>query len=278
MNNFSHLILTRFNVKVDYGSFGIGLQREWLTHRFSLFEQFCYPSIRGQSNQNFKWLIYFDSETPEDFKNRIKKFENWNNFFPIFVNGLFSNDFNREKILDYIDDDSEYLITTRVDNDDAVHRNFIKIIQEQFTEKHFDFITFKHGYTLRQNKLYSYEYVSNPFLSLVEKLDDSRSCKSILGLPHTELPSSARKINFEPAWLQVVHDKNVSNRVKGIRQPIKSLYDNFSINPEFKVTKEDKLEFFIDRLAWLLKLPLEFSFTFIPKKFRADFRKMIAKR
>jgi len=274
MNNFSHLILTRFNVKVDYGSFGIGLQREWLTHRFSLFEQFCYPSVKGQSNQNFKWLVYFDSETPEDFKNKIKKFEEWSNFLPVFVNGVFSNELNKEKILEHSDINSNYLITTRIDNDDAIHRNFVQIVQDNFIEKQLHFITFKYGYTLHQNKLYSYKYVSNPFLSLVEKLDNSRNFKSVLGFPHTDLPSSALKINYEPAWLQVIHDKNVSNRVKGKRQPISSLYENFSINPEFKVTHEKKFEIFIDRLIWLLKLPLESFISLIPKQLKADIRKI----
>jgi hypothetical protein len=71
MSTFNHFILTRFNVKVSFAEPGAGLEPAWLLHRFELFDHFCYPSVRGQSNLNFKWLVLFDSNTPDSFKEKI---------------------------------------------------------------------------------------------------------------------------------------------------------------------------------------------------------------
>jgi hypothetical protein len=49
---------------------------------------------------------------------------------------------------------------------------------------------------------------------------------------HPELSRFApiRQIESEPAWLQVVHEANLSNDVKGIREPIEKLDNRFVLN------------------------------------------------
>ena len=39
----------------------------WLKHRYYLFETFCFPSILSQTNKNFKWLVFFDKDTPSEY-------------------------------------------------------------------------------------------------------------------------------------------------------------------------------------------------------------------
>ncbi|MEC4887300.1 MAG: glycosyltransferase, partial [Scytonema sp. PMC 1070.18] len=151
MKLFEHLIITRFNVTVDFSKPRVGIDSEWLTHRFRLFENFCYPSIHAQSNQNFKWLIYFDQETPEYFKNKIKEYAEWSNFIPIYIKNRFTNEINRENVLNYLNG-VEYLITTRLDNDDAVSKDFIQEIQNKFQKQEFEFMNFTNGYVWSNNK------------------------------------------------------------------------------------------------------------------------------
>ena len=57
-----HYILTRFNLcgRNRDKSKQSTLTKEWLHHRIKLFETYCLPSIKQQTNQNFKWLILFD--------------------------------------------------------------------------------------------------------------------------------------------------------------------------------------------------------------------------
>ena len=72
--NFSHFILTRFNVKKMWSQDKRGnkvLTDEWLSHRFKLFENYCLPSIVNQENKNFIWLVYFDQDTDKLFINKI---------------------------------------------------------------------------------------------------------------------------------------------------------------------------------------------------------------
>ena len=72
---FQHYLITRFNLKKegwDTSKNNIPvLTEEWLERRFKLFETFCFPSVKHQSNQNFTWFVYFDVDTPKVFKDRI---------------------------------------------------------------------------------------------------------------------------------------------------------------------------------------------------------------
>ena len=72
---FQHFILTRFNVKAkDWGEDSVGRQTltsAWLDERFSLFLKYCLPSILNQSRKNFKWLIYFNNDIEEKYRDVI---------------------------------------------------------------------------------------------------------------------------------------------------------------------------------------------------------------
>ena len=279
MKRLEHLILTRFNVRTNYAQSRIGLDPDWLNHRFKLFENFCYPSVRGQSNQNFKWLIYFDSETPEEFKNKILEYSTWPNFRPIYINCQLSYELNKKNILKNLTDDAEYLITTRLDNDDAISKDFIQVVQNNFQEQKFEFINLTYGYVWSDFKLYSFKYLNNPFVSLIEKINkqDINSLKTVGCSDHTQLSSigSIKQVKTKPAWIQVVHGKNVSNRIRGIRQPINKLGDNFVINPESIPAKEQVLPYLLDWSWSLLKFPIDSFVISLPKDIRAKIKKAL---
>ncbi|WP_051227980.1 glycosyltransferase [Gillisia sp. JM1] len=58
---FQHYILTRFNLRAEDWTTTKNnekvLTEEWLEERFDLFENYCFSSVRNQTNQNFKWLV-----------------------------------------------------------------------------------------------------------------------------------------------------------------------------------------------------------------------------
>lgn len=67
-----HFILTRFNLLLwnkDKENKKVR-SKEWLEHRFSLFEKYCLPSIKSQTCQDFEWIVLFDSSTPEMLKEK----------------------------------------------------------------------------------------------------------------------------------------------------------------------------------------------------------------
>ena len=80
-----HVILTRFNIASPGREVAIRNSPGWLDRRFGLFEQFCLPSIAGQTERNFHWLIYFDKDTPAEFRERIERDRQIYNFTPRYV-------------------------------------------------------------------------------------------------------------------------------------------------------------------------------------------------
>ena len=66
MENYSHFIITRFNLNLyaqDKHDLPTRTDR-WLEHRFEVFERYCLPSVAAQTSGNFTWLCLFDAATP----------------------------------------------------------------------------------------------------------------------------------------------------------------------------------------------------------------------
>ena len=281
MKKFNHFILTRFNLAIRGR---IGLEPEWLNHRFELFERFCYPSVVGQSNQNFKWLVFFDSRTPEVFKNKVREYSQYQNFVPVYTDGYKEIlSLYKKAILNHLEDGSEYLITTRLDNDDAIFKDFVKTIQDNFNEQEFEFISFSNGYVWYNHKIYSYKYLANPFTNLIEKINGLtvNGIKTAQCITHTKLASIAKQLNTRAAWLQVIHENNQANRVRGIRKFVKSsqeLSNDFSIAPELFVVQENLLSYWKSKLLSLIKVPIELVILRLNKRTKQYIKKMLFQR
>jgi hypothetical protein len=220
MPTFSHFILTVFNVRVDYGG-KKPPDRAWLDHRFHLFETFCYPSVHAQTCQDFTWLVLFDAATPPEYRRRIEKCQEWDRFTPVFVDEVMSIEAfarMRDRLIGDRAGTPTTLITTQLDNDDALHRRYIENIRREVREDTFEFINATNGFLLdyERNRLYKKRDFSNPFYSLIEPFHNFRT---VWCVPHHKLSSvgTVRQIDTEPLWLQVVHGKNVLNNI-GIRR------------------------------------------------------------
>lgn len=238
---FQHFVLTVFNVDDLTGPKSeLKLNISWLKHRFKLFDQFCYPSVRAQSNQNFKWILLFDINTPDIFKGRISKYSEWENFIPVYISKRNPNSF-LEVILHYLTDETEYLITTRLDNDDAIFKDFVEILQNYFDRQKLQFLNFTNGYIWRNNEIYLFKQPSNSFASLIEKIDDFSFRTVFTGEGHHKLykVGPVKEINTKPAWIQVIHTKNRANRVRGTLQTpreIKYLGSDFEIRKNLSLS------------------------------------------
>lgn len=257
---FEHYIITRFNLpifspKVNGKEVG-SLSYDYLSYRFYLFEQFCYPSIVNQSCQNFKWLVLFDINTPSVFKERASYLhDQYSGFIPCYfdlsrydeipdqylklceqydtiVNLHYPTrsldlDVERERILrsttplfimeqirslsDYVPD---YYITTRLDNDDALHKDMVATIQEYFTRKPkrviLDFVnTYK--FILSDKVAYSYPLENGHFISLAERSDTT--FQSVFFWNHLYVDKFAKVEHFyrSPLQVELIHGDNVVN-------------------------------------------------------------------
>lgn len=270
MGQFIHFFLTKFNVRA-FPELRPGCEPDWLENRFQLFDRFCFPSVRNQSNQNFKWLVFFDVDTPEAFKQKIAKYhQQWPNFVPVYLDcplpyGQFP-DGVRTVVRNYIPTDCEYLITTWLDNDDAIHRDYVQMIQDNFDRQQSETINFIFGYQLSEGKLYFDFEMANHFISLIEKYNPN-SFNTCLCRPHKEIYEvchSAKKILCKPAWIEVVHSSNYMNVYRrGFRIPTGKILDEFGIQSDNSGKKEATIAFLVEQA----KISLFFPYYFFRKVF-----------
>ncbi|SHJ51737.1 glycosyltransferase [Flavobacterium haoranii] len=219
---FKHLLITRFNLKnpewkqLTKNNESL-LDDSWMNERLELFANYCFPSVSNQTNQNFEWLLYFDVSTSENHKNKIAEIiGNKTNIKSFFIDGM--PVFN-ESIIKYVEENisTEYLITSRIDNDDCIHKDFINEIQKHFDKQDFLAIDNIEGYTLQIEPnfiLGKKEHIFNPFISLIEKNDQP---KTVWHYVHNMWKKEPRLIHVteKRLWLSVIHGKNKVNEFDG---------------------------------------------------------------
>jgi N-acetylglucosaminyl-diphospho-decaprenol L-rhamnosyltransferase len=208
-----HVLLTRFNLPTPGVEQLFRAKEGWLKHRVSLFEQVCAPSVQAQSDKTFQWIVFFDPESPEWLRNWVTTMEARGLFRPIYRKSV-----NRQELVEDIRTvtgaKGQYLITTNLDNDDGIARDFVGRIKEYGWHSRREALYLSQGLILSAGRVYLRRDERNAFCSVLEDWDDPRTCwadwHNLLGQSMQE-----SRLEGEPAWLQVVHGSNVSNRVHG---------------------------------------------------------------
>jgi hypothetical protein len=237
---FTHLVLTKFNVDTPYAPSGRGIEPTWLKSRLELFLRYCYPSVTRQEGVEFRWLIFCNALSPTWFRKEMAQLSDV--VVPVFVEGLASDEVIKQKVIEAGVVNTPYLITTRIDNDDAISRRHLWHVQRVFRQQDREFITFPFGLQLFRGHIYSVYYPFNPFLSLIERVTDDGRVTTVLCVQHTKVCTAGRvRTLWKPAqWLQVLHSQNVENSFSGwprlrsrtqsefdLSWPDSSLTDNF---------------------------------------------------
>jgi hypothetical protein len=212
---FTHLVLTRFNTEVAFAPSGIRLDTEWLKARLSLFERFCLPSMAAQQGARFRWLVFLDAESPGWFRDKIGSYGSL--VTPRYIEGPATNHVLTRSIAESGLVASPYLITTRLDNDDAIARDHLATVQRAFRRQEQEFLAFPFGLQWFRGHLYDVCWRANPFLSLIEKIQGGNQFTTVFRVPHDQVLETGRvRLQFRsPQWLQVLHDLNVLNALRG---------------------------------------------------------------
>jgi hypothetical protein len=207
---FRHLVLTRL---------ALGHPGEsWLKHRIRIFEVFCAPSMRNQNCRNFNWLLALNPNTPPWFVSRVKA------AYPAAIlifgesAGLAIDWHNRipKELF------ASVLLTTRLDNDDMLHKDFIGEVQRfAGLQQNPCALNPPLGYNMDQQSFTCYRQRTphNHFLSLLEfNTRDLVYCKK-----HNDIPKFYRTIDFcsaKPLWVEGVNAMNIVNSLKPAGDPI----------------------------------------------------------
>ncbi|TIC79530.1 hypothetical protein E8D34_20365 [Nocardioides sp. GY 10113] len=206
-----HVLLTRFNLPTVGAESLIRAREGWLRERVALFERYCLPSVAAQSATTFEWLVYFDPESPAWLKERISGWQS-------VLTPVFRATVDRAELLADIESTLErrgkWLITTNLDNDDGLARDFVERIQSAESVPRRHAIYCDNGLIRRGDGLYLRNDPENAFCSVREPWDGASTCWVDW---HNLLGRSMEVIHVKgvPGWLQVVHESNVSNRVRG---------------------------------------------------------------
>ncbi|MGI5069714.1 hypothetical protein HRO26_00970 [Treponema pectinovorum] len=129
---------------------------------------------------------------------------------PLYLNYLFTK---------YVPDETEVLVTSRIDNDDSVNINFVKTIQEKLQEiNDTDYIlNFLYGYQKDLNKglLQKYYYPNNHFSTYVSRYNKNYN-DTVYTWEHGRIFLYKKVINIKtfPMWIEYIHKTNVVNRLR----------------------------------------------------------------
>lgn len=220
--NFKHYVLTRFNVKSNFAvknpnnsPLELILDESYLEERFKIFEKYTLPSIINQTNQNFKWIILFHKRTPRKFLRKIKLLKNVYKFEDLYFDD--NEHFNFSDYCIKNNEISDFYITTRIDNDDMINKDYIDIVQKYAKKKaHECFISFPNGekLDLNFNKRIDVYDKYNHFTSRIEENYE----KTVLNYDHSAINTlDTDFIAFEtkkPMWTEIIHNTNIVNEIR----------------------------------------------------------------
>lgn len=201
--NYKHYIITRFNNNL-YRRPDADV---WMSRRMAIFEKYYLPGLRSQTSKNFTWIMSVDTKTPANIIDYFK-----------LLGAKLIYDRPRDKGIKNIvpDHDAEWIVTSRIDNDDAYFPTFVESIQRELTPMKrvidIEYCIWDH----RVGELWDYNRpaANSPFITLVERWDEA---EGVYAHEHSSAPEryTAWRIPGNILACQIIHGHNVLNKVLG---------------------------------------------------------------
>lgn len=166
---YQHFIMIRFSIKMKRRTGFYSPIKNWddnrMKNRFFLFEYICLPSLLNQKlKKNLKIIIMISSDLPKKYKKRLHDITKEYDFIKIVkVDNLKWG--NGDFLKKFCPPNTEFIVTTRLDDDDALNPYFTKLVAKFIKDKNKDkklddyIISYPFGYYLnldRTNKKIGY--------------------------------------------------------------------------------------------------------------------------
>lgn len=145
------------------------------------------------------------------------------------------------------------VITTRVDNDDAIARDYLEAVRRAAIDHTYAFLNFTHGLQISGGRLYRRSDPSNAFVSLVEH---TSTPKTVFVDQHqlVDRHGPVLQIPRRDMWLQVIHGANVANVARGVRTDPRPIVPRYACRLDVRPVSRPLLE--LDRLVTSGRLAL----------------------
>jgi hypothetical protein len=234
-DQFDHFLLTRFSAAFS----ATPAQEDWLRYRLGFFVDVCWSSVLSQEGaSDFTWLVLFDDRCPDDFRADVESLAA-GAFTPIWSHEAWSPSIfaraieaQREVTRDTGGGAAPWLLTTRLDSDDGIARDFMSAVQSEFTPTEGLFIDFPRGIQIdRGGSTYLYDQLSSPFLTLVERGHAGRRAQTVYAARHARASAwgPVREVSAPPMWVQVIHGGNLLNMTVGRRISPRVVNERFDL-------------------------------------------------
>lgn len=221
---FKHFLITRYNLRIPGWTATRNnepIDDNWMNHRFEIFSKYCLPSVVNQTNHDFTWLIFLNADTTEKHRQLITELIlGQSNIRLVYVEEYKELLVKLKKTISSELHNEQYIITTRLDNDDCIRKDFVQLIQNEFAQQDKCIIDFPKGLSLEIEPKIRLAYRRirlNPFISLIENIHSFQTVMHYFKHRAWEKINIRTKSikNYRP-WLQLVHDKNKLNSFKGL--------------------------------------------------------------
>lgn len=229
-----HYLLSRFNVNVYQGvsadgqSFKTFFGRDmniapdaWIEHRLDLFRRFFIPSLLRQTNMDFTYLLFIDCETPSAYQVELRNILSLIGHIHSEIitvdnsvgGGFATHALACKCIKSRLTPTTKWVITSRVDNDDMLDRQFIELVQQQArAENRRVVINPNSGYVLElPDKVSIRKYAGgSPFVSFMEPAHER--LETILKVQHTDINKLGPVVTASYAyqWVHIKHEWNAA--------------------------------------------------------------------
>lgn len=231
MPAFDHVVLARFNVRFQ-GQSPPG--ENWLLYRWGFFREALAASVARQTVRDLTWLVFFDRSTPGWLRDEIDGLSP-GLFTPVFLDEAWSLAAVQREVLTVTS--ADYVITTRIDSDDAIATRFIEEVQSHFAHQRAQYINLLCGVQVdRRGWVYRVDFDCNPFISYIEKLEPDAAPRTVFqSFRHgdSQYHGSVLNVVSPPRWMQVVHGGNLANNVRGPRMLPRTITQNFDHDLQF---------------------------------------------
>ena len=209
---FKHYIFCRHNLGLySINPYGIDDKDDWMEQRFILLDRLLY-SLEMQKNQNFTLILSIDIDTPIEYVTHLEVMLDYRDFKSV----LFYGD-PRTYIAQQVTH-PEWLITSRIDNDDEYRPNFVETIQKAFRAK--EEVIDVHGVQFDGSNYYTSDRrkSNSPFITLAERWDNP---VTVFHKSHSTMNTvfPGRFASSEQLYIQHIHDNNIMNKVVGNKIP-----------------------------------------------------------
>ena len=181
---------------------------EWMQQRYDLFLETAYPSVMQQTDMDFDYCLLLDRKTSGQWVHKYHGVKGVR-IFLLDTERYDIHPVGRHRmhhmgvVSKLLNDDSELVITSRLDSDDCIHKDYVRAVKENLPEEPGHSLHFANGYYNMRSEpkgVYEIEFHNNMFPAVIESRGDM---KTVFAQEHTVLERSFNSsvIKTDPMWM-----------------------------------------------------------------------------